>query len=167
MTNGLGHLCRTALKNAKQQDRLVVGLTPAIKTLSNDPDDTMFCFLAQPKPGDSAAHMQTILLEAFCYEHGIYTINVDDTSKLAAIVGVKAGTSCVLMQRYKHNIDVDVKQPLRLRIFDLEERLIDHCEDYWDAQYKPTIRLPDDWIMTDDKPWSVSSTEPTLEFEDF
>lgn len=146
MTNGLGNLCRKALKNAKQQNRLVVGLTPAVKTLSNDPDDTMFCFLAQPKPGDSAAHMQTILLEAFCYEHGIYTINVDDTSKLTSIVGVKVDTSCVLIQRVQNNdiCKMDMKQSLKLKIFDLEERLIDHCEDYWHAQYKPTIRLPDD-----------------------
>lgn len=145
MTNGIGHLCRSALRNAKQQDRLIVGLTSAIKTLSNDPEDTMFCFLTQPKPGDSAAHMQTILLEAFCYEHGIYTIKVDDTAKLAAIVGVKTGASCILMQRYKHDMNMDgVNQPLKLKFFDLEERLIDHCEDYWDAQYKPTVRLPDD-----------------------
>lgn len=145
MTNGLGNLCRTALKNAKKQDRLVIGLTSAIKTLANDTDETMFCFLAQPKPGDSAAHMQTILLEAFCYENGIYTIKVDDMEKLASIVGAKADTTCVLMQRYQHDMNVEgTKQPLKLKIFDLEERLIDHCEEYWDAQYKPTIRLPDD-----------------------
>lgn len=144
MTNGLGLLCRTALKHAKRLDRLIVGLAPAIKSLSNDPDDTMFCFLAQPKPGDSAAHMQTILLEAFCYEHGIYTINVDDRTKLAAIVGVKAGGSCVLIQRCKNGMEIGVKQSVGLKILDLEERLIDHCEDYWDARYKPTIRLPDD-----------------------
>lgn len=144
MTNELGLLCRTALKHAKRQDRLVVGPTPAIKTLSNDPDDTMFCFLAQPKPGDSAAHMQAILLEAFCYEHGIHTINVDDMTKLAAIVGVKAGVSCVLIQRCENGIEIDVKQPVVLKILDLEERLIDYCENYWDARYKPTIQLPDD-----------------------
>lgn len=146
MTNGISSICSTALQNAKQQDRLIVGLSQAIKTLSNDPEDTMFCILAQPKPGDSAAHMQVILLEAFCYENGIYTIKVDDTEKLSNIVGAPKLENCVLMQRFKHDTANTKNQPLKLKFFDLEERLIDHCEDYWDAQHKPIIRLPDEWI---------------------
>lgn len=142
MSNGIGSITSKALQNAKQQDRLVVGISQAIKTLSNDPEDTMFCILAQPKPGDSAAHMQVILLEAFCYENGIYTIKVDDTEKLSTIVGASKLENCVLMQRYKHKTDNN--QPLKLKFFDLEERLIDHCEDYWDSQHKPIIRLPDE-----------------------
>lgn len=156
MTNGIGSLCDRALRNAKTEDRLIVGLTQAIKTLSNDPEETMFCVLAQPKPGDSAAHMQVILLEAFCYENGIYTIKVDDAEKLSNIVDAKKLENCVLMQRFKHNNNHDTitttttttmtttKQPLKLKFFDLEEKLIDHCEDYWDAQHKPIIRLPDE-----------------------
>ncbi|XP_031629982.1 uncharacterized protein LOC116345075 [Contarinia nasturtii] len=143
MTNGIGCITSNALRNAKQQDRLIVGLTQAIKTLSNDPEDTMFCILAQPSPGDSAAHMQVILLEAFCYENGIYTIKVDDMEKLSTIVGAPKLENCVLMQRFKHE-SPDNNQPLKLKFFDLEERLIDHCEDYWDAQHKPIIRLPDE-----------------------
>lgn len=146
MTNGIGSLCDRALRNAKTQDRLIVGLTKAIKMLSNDPDETMFCVLAQPKPGDSAAHMQVILLEAFCYENGIYTIKVDDAEKLSTIVDAQKLENCVLMQRFKHNNSHDntAKQPLKLKFFDLEEKLIDHCEDYWDTQHKPIIRLPDE-----------------------
>ncbi|XP_055317918.1 40S ribosomal protein S12-like [Sitodiplosis mosellana] len=142
MTNGIGSITSKALRNAKQQDRLIVGLSQAIKTLSNDPEDTMFCILAQPKPGDSASHMQVILLEAFCYENGIYTIKVDDMEKLSNIVDAPKLENCVLMQRYKH--ETDSKQPLKLKIFDLEEKLSDHCEDYWDSQHKPIIRLPDE-----------------------
>lgn len=142
MTKGIGAICSNALRNANYQDRLIVGLTQAIKTLSNDPDDTMFCILAQPKPGDSAAHMQVILLEAFCYENAIYTIKVDDTEKLTSIVGATKLESCVLIQRYKHKQNSN--QPIKLKFFDLEERLVDHCEDYWDAQHKPIIRLPDE-----------------------
>lgn len=144
MTNGIGSICSTALRNAKQQDRLIVGLSQAIKTLSNDPEDTMFCILAQPQPGDSAAHMQVILLEAFCYENDIYTIKVDDTEKLSNIVGAPKLENCVLMQRFKHDVDNTKNQPLKLKFFDSEERLIDHCEDYWDTQHKPIIRLPDE-----------------------
>lgn len=144
MTNGIGSICNTALRNAKNQDRLIVGLTQAIKTLSNDPEETMFCVLAQPKPGDSAAHMQLILLEAFCYENGIYTIKVDDAEKLSKLSGAQKVENCVLMQRFQHTNNS--KQPLKLKFFDLEEKLIDHCEDYWDTQHKPIIRLPDEWI---------------------
>lgn len=152
MTNGIGSICSTALRNAKQQDRLIVGLSQAIKTLSNDPEDTMFCILAQPKAGDSAAHMQVILLEAFCYENGIYTVKVDDTEKLSTIVGSPKLETCVLMQRFKHktdnnnnhNVKTNNKHLLKLKFFDLEEKLIDHCEDFWDAQHQPIIRLPDE-----------------------
>lgn len=142
MTKGIGSIASKALRNAKQQDRLIVGLSQAIKTLSNDPEETMFCILAQPQPGDSAAHMQVILLEAFCYEHGIYTIKVDDMEKLSNTVGAPKLENCVLMQRFKH--ESNTKKPLKLKFFDLEEKLIDHCEDFWDAQHKPIIRLPDE-----------------------
>lgn len=146
MTNGIGSICNTALRTAKNQDRLIVGLTQAIKTLSNDPEETMFCVLAQPKPGDSAAHMQLILLEAFCYENGIYTIMVDDAEKLSKLSGAQKVENCVLMQRFKHtnSHSASKRQPLKLKFFDLEEKLIDHCEDYWDTQHKPIIRLPDE-----------------------
>lgn len=139
MTKGIGYICGKALTGARYEKRLVIGLTQAIKTLSNEPDDTVFCILAQPKPGDSAAHMQVILLEAFCYENGIYTIKVDDSQKLTNLVGAPKLESCVLIQRYKH----DENSSLKLKFFDLEESLIDHCEDHWDAQHKPIIRLPD------------------------
>lgn len=142
MTHGIGSITTKALRNARQQDRLIVGLSQAIKTLSHDPEETMFCILAQPKPGDSAAHMQVILLEAFCYENGIYSIKVDDMEKLTNIVGAPKLENCVLVQRFKHKSNS--KQPLKLKFFDLEEKLIDHCEDYWDTQHKPIIRLPDE-----------------------
>lgn len=142
MIQGIGSITSKALRQAKLEDRLIVGLSRAIKTLSNDPEETMFCILAQPKPGDSAAHMQVILLEAFCYENGIYSIKVDDMEKLSHIVGAPKLENCVLVQRFKH--EMDNKKPLKLKFFDLEEKLIDHCEDYWDAQQKPIIRLPDE-----------------------
>lgn len=142
MTNGIGFVCGKALRLAKQQNRLIVGLSQAIKTLSNDPEDTMFCILAQPMPGDSGAHMQMTLLEAFCYERGIYMMKVDDTEKLSCLVGAPKLENCVLMQRYKH--EADSTQRPKLKFFELEERLIDHCDDYWDAQHKPIIRLPDE-----------------------
>lgn len=150
MINGIGYIVANALEQAQAEDRLVVGLSQAVKTLSNEPEDTMFCVLAQPRPGDSATHMQLILLQAYCYENGIYTIKVDDPEKLSRLVDSNKLESCVLIQRYKNEpvptatptLNAD-SQKLKLRI-DLEDRLADHCEEYWDAQHLPVIRLPDE-----------------------
>lgn len=136
---GIGYTVKKVLHQAKEEDRLVVGLSAAVKSLSVEPEDAVFCVLAQPKPGDSATHMQIILLEAYCYENGIYTIKVDDPEKMCKIVGTQKIESCILIQRFKHK---ETKEQPKLKIIDLEERLIDHCEEHWDAQ--PIIRLPDE-----------------------
>lgn len=142
MHSGIGYTVSKALQQANNDERLVVGLSQAVKTLSNEPEDTIFCVLAQPKPGDSATHMQVILLEAYCYENGIYTIKVDDPEKLSRIAGATKLESCVLIQRNKYD---DAQPQHKLKFLELEECLIDHCEDYWDAQHQPVIRLPDEW----------------------
>lgn len=140
MYGGIGYTVSKTLQQAKNDDRLVVGLSQAVKTLCNEPEDTLFCVLAQPKPGDSATHMQLILLEAYCYENGIYIIKVDSDG-LTRVVGASKVESCVLIQRHKYD---DAQPQLKLKFLELEERLIDHCEDYWDAQHQPVIRLPDE-----------------------
>lgn len=140
MQNGISLIVKKVLEEAKSDERLVVGLSTAVKTLAIENEDTVFCILAQAKPGDSATHMQLILLEAYCYENGIYTIKVDDQEKLSTIIGVDKLECCVLVQRFKHKENASTKQP-KLKLIDLEERLIDHCEDNWNAQ--PIIRLPD------------------------
>lgn len=141
MYSGIGYTVSKALQQAKHDERLVVGLSQAVKTLSNEPEDTIFCVLAQPKPGDSATHMQVILLEAYCYENGIYTIKVDSLEKMSCIADATKLESCVLIQRHKYD---DAQPQHKLKFLELEERLIDHCEDYWDAQHQPVIRLPDE-----------------------
>lgn len=141
MQSGIGWIVRKVLEESKTEERLVVGLSTAVKTLAVENEDTVFCILAQAKPGDSATHMQLILLEAYCYENGIYTIKVDDQEKLSSVVGASKTECCVLVQRFKHKENASAKQP-KLKLIDLEERLIDHCEDNWDA--KPIIRLPDE-----------------------
>lgn len=145
MYNGIGYTVSKALQQAKNDERLVVGLSQAVKTLSNEPEDTLFCVLAQPKPGDSATHMQVILLEAYCYENAIYTIKVDSLEKMSGIVGASKLESCALIQRHQYD---DAQPQHKLKFLELEERLIDHCEDYWDAQHQPVIRLPDEWTCS-------------------
>lgn len=130
MTKGIGHTVRTALKRAQSHDRLVIGLSQAVKTLTNEPDDAFFCVLAQPKVGDSATHMQEILLEAYCFENGIYVLKVDTSEKLSRIVHAPKLESCALIQRYE--------------IDQMEDELVDHCEAFWECQTQPIIRLPDE-----------------------
>lgn len=58
--------------------RLVCGLLPAIAYLEQSPDDVIFCVLPESRPGDATTHIQTVLLQAFCYENYIPVIQVRD-----------------------------------------------------------------------------------------
>lgn len=64
------------LTQAKKECRLICGLLPAIAYLEKNPEDVLLCFLPETNPGDAATHMQTVLLQAFCYENYIPVIQV-------------------------------------------------------------------------------------------
>lgn len=55
--------------------------------------------------------LATVLLQAFCYEHGIYIIKVDSGRKLAHVLGtLNANETCVLIRktiinRTKHAVE--------------------------------------------------------------
>lgn len=72
----MGTIVRSALLRALAEKRVIVGLSEAVKSLSKTPDESLFCFLAPPKKGDSATHMHEVLLQAFCLENDIYIIQV-------------------------------------------------------------------------------------------
>lgn len=111
----IGEIVRSVLSVAKSAQRITLGFSDAIKLLSRTPDEAQFCFLAEPARGDSATHMNEVLLEAFCYEHGIYIIKVDSGRKLAHVVGtLNANETCVLVRKSvinnnstEHEIDAD------------------------------------------------------------
>ncbi len=136
----LGSTLRSALILAKEEDRLVLGLLDSVKTLANAPEDSLFCIMAEPEIGDSATHMHEVLLEAYCYENGIYIIKVDSSSKLCRIVGTSEMESCVLVQKSMlttgDNYDTE-------QYSDVEDLLIDHCEAHWDVSIQPIIQLPE------------------------
>lgn len=67
---------RHTLWTAQTENRLIAGLKPAIDTLSEIPEEALFCFIAPAKKEDSASHINEVLLKAFCYENDIYTIEV-------------------------------------------------------------------------------------------
>lgn len=64
------------LTQAKVERRLICGLLPAIAHLEKCPEDTLLCLLPETRPGDAATHIQTVLLQAFCYENCIPVIQV-------------------------------------------------------------------------------------------
>lgn len=67
---------RNSLWTAQTENRVIVGLSAAVKSLSTVPEDALFCILAPPKKGDTATHMHEVLLKAYCFENDIYMIQV-------------------------------------------------------------------------------------------
>lgn len=72
----LSQCIKSVLRRACVEKRLTVGLLPAIQYLSSNSNGALFCLTAEALPGDSATHMQEVLLQAFCVENGIYVIKV-------------------------------------------------------------------------------------------
>lgn len=66
----------SVLEVAQRQSRVVIGVPATVKYLSVAPEESLFCVLAPPKEGDSAMHIQEVLLKAFCLENDIYIIQV-------------------------------------------------------------------------------------------
>lgn len=86
----LGRAVRGVLTRAKDEGRLICGLFPAISHLEKSPpDDVLFCVLPQIQANDAGTHMQTVLLQAFCYENCIPVIQVNSSEKLAKFCGLK------------------------------------------------------------------------------
>lgn len=133
----IGHKIRTALWHAQVENRLITGLSAAVKSLSKTPDESFMCILAQPKTGDSSTHMLEVLLEAYCYENDIYIIKVDNADKLSRIVGTRNTESCVLIQKNIINNSLDAE-----KMTTVENELVDYCEEVWELPDKATVVLP-------------------------
>jgi len=131
----IGRTIKTALLKSQSDSRLIIGLSAAIKVLSNAPEGSLICILAQPKQGDSTTHIHEVLLEAFCYENDIYVIKVDSAEKLSKILGKSTTESCCLIQKIWTE---DGSEQLTKS----ENILVDHCEVNWDLPTQPVIKLP-------------------------
>lgn len=137
-TVGIGQNARSTLVQAHKEARVVVGISNAIRSLSENPDNFLFCFVAAPKQQDSTAHMQEVLLEAFCLENDIYIIKVDSAEKLSRLLGSSDLAGCALVSKRPSSSDSEEEEFSRS-----ENILIDHCELYWDEPVKPVIKLPE------------------------
>ncbi|XP_031630408.1 uncharacterized protein LOC116345300 [Contarinia nasturtii] len=156
-TKPIGEIVQTVLSVAKNTHRITSGFSDAIKLLSNTPEDAQFCFLAEPKRGDSATHMHEVLLQAFCYEHGIYIIKVDSGRKLAHVLGTfTSDETCVLIRKNttgnNNNItpdtdnDDDAKAATTSRTgpgSNEEDILVNFCENSWHSADYCIVKLPE------------------------
>ncbi|XP_072946409.1 growth arrest and DNA damage-inducible protein GADD45 gamma [Epargyreus clarus] len=137
---------KTVLRRACVEKRLTVGLLPAIQYLSKHSDGALFCLTTEAMPGDSATHMQEVLLQAFCDENEIYVIKVDSETKLKKMLGCRDTSmdfSCVLVH-YPYMDPFSDSQEMDLSILSESERdLIDHCERNWGYSQVQVIKLPE------------------------
>ncbi|XP_055629398.1 uncharacterized protein LOC129770526 [Toxorhynchites rutilus septentrionalis] len=133
----IGVIAERALVFAKLENRLIVGLSGAVGSLAETPDEFLFCFMAPPIPGDSATHMQEVLLQAFCFEHDIYIIKIDSAEKLSRLLGSSTMQSCALIQK---NWVSDNQTEVLSKV---EDQLVDFCEAHWESPVKPIVKLPE------------------------
>lgn len=152
----IGETVQTVLSLAKRAHRVTLGFADAIKLLSKTPDDAQFCFLAEPERGDSATHMNEVLLQAFCYEHGIYIIKVDDSRKLGQILDtLTTDVTCALISKHRpndqRNQNDQTEQQQSSKVLNrsasstsIEEDLLVHfCETTWQNAHYNVVKLPE------------------------
>nr|CAD7578710.1 unnamed protein product [Timema californicum] len=135
----------SVLRRAESEKRLTCGMFPTLKTLEVDPCSALFCIIPQSLQCDSALHIHTVLLQAFCYENNIHIIKVDSAEKLANIIGGKKknkrlDSSCVLIHQTWSTDQPDMTdQP---NMTDTEKELVDFCDRIMDDIPVPVIKLP-------------------------
>lgn len=149
----IGKTVQTVLSLAKHAHRVTLGFADAIKLLSKTPEDAQFCFLAEPERGDSATHMNEVLLQAFCYEHGIYIIKVDDSRKLGQILDtLTMDVTCVLISKHRSDDISQIDQMEQSsKCFNRsmsstsieEDLLVNFCEKTWQNAHYNVIKLPE------------------------
>lgn len=72
----VGRSVSSLLTDAAVEKRVTCGLRPAIKALDRDPQSVLCCVVPQSGTRDAASHIQTTLMQAFCYENSITIIKV-------------------------------------------------------------------------------------------
>lgn len=136
-SNRVGKDLAKTLKMAQKESRIIIGVAAAVRFLSAAPEDSLFCILAPPKEGDSATHIQEVLLKAFCFENDIYTVQVDDSEKLGRLLNAPSNEICILVQKSR------LPETSEEIFSSAENAIIDYCEETWDAPQQPIIKLPD------------------------
>ncbi|KAG9486887.1 hypothetical protein GDO78_006986 [Eleutherodactylus coqui] len=84
-----GKALHELLTSAQRQECLTVGVYESAKVMNVDPDNVTFCILAADEidEGDIALQIHFTLIQAFCCENDINIVRLNDTEKLAEILG--------------------------------------------------------------------------------
>ncbi|XP_066996437.1 growth arrest and DNA damage-inducible protein GADD45 gamma [Anabrus simplex] len=140
----LGKNVWAVLRQAQAEKRLTCGLLPAIKLLEHDPDRALFCILSQSGPGDTARHIHTVLLQAFCYENDIHILKVDSAERVNELVHGKGkhpriDSSCLLVHQPGGSRDAENSE---LLLTECEKELVKFCDTTLDMFPQPVIKLP-------------------------
>ncbi|MBN3307891.1 growth arrest and DNA damage-inducible protein GADD45 gamma [Amia ocellicauda] len=102
-TQGAGAALEELLLSAKKQDNLTVGVYESAKVMNVDPDSVSFCVLATEQyECDIALQIHFTLIQAFCFDNDISIVRVNDTRRLAELLGSEeagepADAHCVLI----------------------------------------------------------------------
>ncbi|XP_040028021.1 growth arrest and DNA-damage-inducible, alpha, a isoform X1 [Gasterosteus aculeatus] len=81
------------LTSALPQGSITIGVYEAAKSLNVDPDNVVLCILATDDEDvkDVALQIHFTLIQAFCCENDINILRVNNTQRLAEILGGAAG----------------------------------------------------------------------------
>nr|CAD7195131.1 unnamed protein product [Timema douglasi] len=159
----------SVLRRAESEKRLTCGMLPTLKTLEVDPCSALFCIIPQSLQCDSALHIHTVLLQAFCYENNIHIIKwccqlhgplfqfvgsdtghesskgkgVDSAEKLANIIGGKKKNKRLDSSCVLIHQTWSTDQPDMTdqpNMTDTEKELVDFCDRIMDDIPVPVIK---------------------------
>lgn len=144
----VGERVKKVLSDAQKESRIICGWKNTIEHFceTENPEHSLFFFLVPCANNDPTAHMRETLMKAFCLDHDIYVVQLDSVVEFNALLGCdkhqEAYYQCALVQRsstlkIKHaddGIDMD-------DFTELEDSLIDYCEEFWYERIQPITRL--------------------------
>lgn len=142
----LGEAVKRILVESNDSGRLICGLNKVSEYLNSTEflEHSLFFFIAPSAKSDSLVHMQEVVLQSFCFENDIYIIKVDSAEKLNKIIDSNRCDTCALVQRSAVCDLKSVDDPIDIDKFtELENILIDHCEDFWSEPVQPIVKLPE------------------------
>ena len=142
----IGDAVKEILSDAQKENRLISGLNNVSKYLKDteNPEHSLFFFIVPSSNGDSLTHMQEVVLQAYCLENDIYIMKLDSSKKLNKILGLNRCDTCALVQRSAVKDLKKIDDEIDLEKFtELENLLIDHCEDFWTEPIQPVVKLPE------------------------